>query len=278
MPWIWLLARLGALTAERVSFNRLGKGTSPLVTATVAYGGAALGLMLVALMVHRQAAYNPSAVYVAVIYTGSFFLYVWALSLGPLSVVAPWPIVTTLLLWLWHPEGGGWGMAGIIAIVAGGFLLAGGKTRVGAWRAIGLMLVSDVLLAWARILDQGRPAGPLFPYAATLFLVVGLLFVVAAVLTRQTDAIVRTLRERPVWSVVAAGANGTAYLTLIGLLQYWPPYLIEAMSGGAGILSVLVGVLWLGEAGIWPKTLGAIFMAGGGALLLTMHGSVISVQ
>jgi uncharacterized membrane protein len=269
MPWLWYGIRLLVLSGERIAFNRLGQGTSPLAAALVAYGGGALVLLPAALAIHHQlislAALGPGIVYAA-----SFMLYVWALVVGPLSVVAPWPAATALVLWAWHPQGGLLGIAGVVAVVAGGFVLTGfGGGR--QWTGVGLMLLSDGFLAWGRLLDTAlSPAQPL-AYAFTLYAVVGLLFLLGAGLAGQWAEAVRLVRRAPDWAVLAGGTNGAAYVTVIMLLQSWPPYLVESLSGVAGVLTVIAGVLWLREGGLTRKLLGSLLMTAGAGLLVALH-------
>ena len=272
MPGLWLLARLLALTGERLALNRLGAEGPPLAVAVVAYGGGALVLLPLAWAAHGHPL-NPAALLPGLVYTASFMLYTAALAMGPLSVVAPWPAVTALILWTWHPVGGMAALCGVALVVGGGFV-AGGGGSPRSWRPILLMVASDLFLAAARLLDQGRGGGPLFAYAFTLYAVVGGMLALAGVLTGQTGAVGQLLRRAPGWALSGAMANGGAYLTVVALLRYWPPYLVEALSGLAGVTTVAVGVFGLREGNKGRKLLGAASMAVGAGILALLHGTL----
>jgi hypothetical protein len=272
VPGLWLMARLIALTGERLALNRLGAAGSPLAVAVVAYGGGALVLLPLAWTVHGNPV-NPAALLPGVVYTASFMLYTGALAMGPLSVVAPWPAVTALLLWLWHPVGGVVALMGVGMVVGGGFV-ASGRGSGRPWGPILLMVGSDVFLAAARLLDQERSGGALFAYAFTLYAVVGGLLTGAALLVGQTRAVGQLVRRAPGWALSGALANGGAYVTVVALLRHWPPYLVEALSGWAGVSTVAVAVFGLREGDAWRKLAGAAAMTVGAGILALMHGAL----
>lgn len=280
LPFLLLLVRLAVLGAERVGFNRLGHGYPPIGAALIAYAGAALFLIPLAWGIHGSP-WDGRAALSAVVYAGSFFLYVWGLSVGPLSVVAPWPAATALILWLVRPMGSVSTVVGLVLMVGGGFWLTAGdghdpssQVRMG----VVLMLLSDMLLAAGRLLDAGRASGPLLPYAATLYGIIAGVFLVGAVAGRQWKAAWRQLQVRPLWAGVSAATNAGAYLSLIALLRYWPPYLVEALSGGAGVLAVIVGAVWLREGHLGRKVLASSMMVLGGGLLLAAYGRGLQVK
>jgi drug/metabolite transporter (DMT)-like permease len=270
MPWLVYVCRLAVLAGERVAFHRLGRRTPPLAVALVAYGGGAL-VLLPAAVVAPGPWVDRAAALPGVVYAGSFLLYTWSLAIGPLAVVAPWPAVTTLFLWIASPDGGVLGFSAVAAVMAGGFLLVGGEVRARS-RAVGLMLVSDALLAAARLLDQGRtPASPL-AYAFTVYLTVTVLFTLTAVLGRMGCESVRLVARDPGWAFVAAVSNGAAYVTVVVLLRWWPAYLVEALSAGAGVVTTGVAVAWLGERASPTQVAGAALMTAGAAALALLQG------
>ncbi len=270
--------RLTALTGERVSLNRVGTPAYPPAGALVAYGGGALALWGASLAMGPPA-WRGAALLPGLVYAVSFVLYAWALALGPLSVVAPWPAATALLLWLGHPGGGVAALGAVAGMVLGALLSAGrvGRRHLGP---IGLMLASDVALAVGRQLDAAAAAGSVLAYAASVYTVVALLLVGMVWVGRGGRLVARRLAERPGWSAVAGLANGAAYVTLVALLTYWPPYLIEALSGAAGVLTGAWGVLWLHEADGARRLAGAALVAGSAAVLvvLALHTGPIPVQ
>lgn len=270
--------RLAALTGERVSLNRVGTPSHPPAGALVAYGGGALALWGASLVM-GPAAWRMAALLPGVVYAVSFLLYAWALALGPLSVVAPWPAATALLLWLLHPAGGVAALSAVAAMVLGAILSAG---RGGARRQgpIGLMLASDLALALGRQLDAAAPTGSVLAYAASVYTVVALLLGGLVWVAGGGRLVWQRLVHRPGWSVLAGLSNGAAYVTLVALLTHWPPYLIEALSGAAGVLTGALGVLWFHEADGARRLAGAALVAGGAAVLVVvaLHTGPLPIQ
>lgn len=266
MAWFLYAARLLLLSSERLAFNRLGRGVPPLPATLVAYFGAAVALFAADVAAGGPIV-DPSAIPGVLIYSVSFTLYFWALSVGPLSVVGAWPAATALMLWIWHPEGGFQAFAGVVLVVMGGLVL-GGRLRLRAAVGIFIMLGSDASLAVGRLVDAHLAVGPPIAYAFTLFAGVSLLMGAVVAVSRGLGYAVRLARARPGWLLAAALVNGAAYLTLIGLLQHWPPYLVEALSGAAGLVTVALGVLVLGEGDGVRKGLGAVLLSLGSALLV----------
>ena len=266
--WILVGLRLAALTGERVSLNRVGTPSHPPAGALVAYGGGALALWgasrAMGPVEWRMAALLPGLVYAV-----SFLLYAWALALGPLSVVAPWPAATALLLWLARPAGGLAALAAVAAMVLGAVLSVGrgGARHLGP---IGLMLGSDAALALGRQLDVAAPLGSLLTYAASVYTVVALFLGGMVWAFGDGRLVCHRLGHRPGWSALAAISNGSAYVTLVALLTHWPPYLIEAVSGAAGVLAGALGILWLHEADGPRRLAGAALVAGGAVVLVVL--------
>ena len=269
MPWLLYALRLTVLTVERMAFHRMGEDGSPLGSALVAYGGGALVLLPLAWWDGRLV--DLGAVPSGLVYAGSFFLYLWSLQIGPLAVVAPWPAAAALMLWLWHPDGGVPALLGVVLLVAGGLISAGQSPKNGL-RAVAIMLVSDALLAWARFMDQGRAAGPPTAYAFTVFSVVAVVFLLAAIAANRVGEARTLLLRNPLWTILAALTNGTAYFTVVALLDYWPAYLLEALSGAAGVLTVMAAVVWLRDGQALRRLSGAALMAAGAGVLLALRG------
>ncbi len=269
--WALMCVRLAALTGERVGLNRVGTPANPPAGALVAYGGGAVVLWGGAWALGPPA-WQSAALLPGLVYGLSFLLYAWALALGPLSVVAPWPAAAALLLWLADPAGGVAALASVAAMVAGAVLAAG---RGGArhWLPIGIMLASDAALAWGRHLDASMQPGALLSYAASVYTVVALLMAALVWVGGGGALVRRQLARQPGWSAVAALSNGAAYVTLVALLRHWPPYLIEALSGAAGVMTGAVGVWWLREADAGRRLAGAALVgaAAAGLVALTLH-------
>jgi hypothetical protein len=261
-----MVLRVVALTGERAGLSRLGTPHEPLAGAAIAYGAGAAVLWVVELVVGGLRI-EPAAVWSGVWYAASFLFYAWGLALAPVSVVGAWPAATALMLWLAAPEGGVAALAAVVAMVAGAVLTtAGGGRRY--LPAIAAMLISDSLLVVARQLDAAHIAGNVWAYAATVYGVVAVLFLAGGWATGGGPTMWRQLVTSPWWSAGTGLANGGAYLALVVLLQYWPPYLVEALSGTAGLASVVSGIWWLGDGGGPARVWGAALVAGGAAALV----------
>jgi hypothetical protein len=270
LVWLLYAARLVLLTGERWAFNRLGADAPLWAAAWVAYAGGALVCILASLAT-GHVPFVASAVTGALVYSVSFLAYFGALQVGPLSVVGAWPAATALMLWLFRPDGGWAGLGGVNLVVLGALLLAGADWSARARRGIALMLLSDATLAVAREWDRVHVVA-LLPYAATIFSGVALVMGVGVLVTRQVSAVSDLVRRRPALSLAAGLSNGSAYWTLVALLQFWPPYLIEALSGAAGLLTVAVALATGREAAAPRKLVGAGLLALGGALLAWLRG------
>lgn len=269
MAWLIYAARLFLLSTERLAFNRLGAGRRALPAALIAYLGAALALLTAAL-VSGGPVLDRAALPGVLVYSVSFSLYFWALAVGPLSVVGAWPAATAIMLWLWHPEGGLLAFVGLLSVVVGGLVL-GGRLQLRASAGVFIMLASDAALAVGRELDRQRAVGPPIAYAFTLFAGVALVMGILVAAMGGLREGVSLVRERPLWAVMAAVTNGGAYLTLVGLLRHWAPYLVEALSSAAGLITVGLGVLLLGEGDGIRKALGATLLSLGSALLVLVE-------
>lgn len=266
--WLLMAARLAALTGERVGLNRVGTPTHPPAGALVAYGGGAVALWGAAWALGPPE-WRGAALLPGLVYGLSFLLYAWALALGPLSVVAPWPAATALMLWLANPVGGVAALGAVAAMVAGAVLVAGrgGVRHLGP---IGIMLASDAVLAWGRQLDAAIAPGAVLSYAASVYTVVALLMAGMVWVGGGGALVRRQLARQPGWSVVAALSNGAAYVTLVALLRHWPPYLIEALSGTAGVVTGVLGVWWFHESDAARRLAGAALVGAGAAVLVAL--------
>jgi len=269
VAWILYAARLLFLSTERLAFNRLGERRPALPAALVAYLGAAVGLFLAALASGGPLV-DARALPGVLVYSVSFTLYFWALAVGPLSVVGPWPAATALMLWLWHPHGGVLALGGVLSIIAGGLVL-GGPGAGQASTGIAIMLASDAALAVGRELDRQRAMGPPLAYAFTLFAGVAVLMGLLVTATGGLRTGFALARERPLWAALAAASNGSAYLTLVGLLRHWAPYLVEALSSAAGLITVGVGIFLLREGDGPRKAAGAGLLSLGSAILVLVE-------
>jgi hypothetical protein len=270
LVWLLYATRLVLLTGERWAFNRLGAGAPLWAAAWVAYAGGAL-VCVAASLTTGQVPFAASAVTAALVYSVSFLAYFGALQVGPLSIVGAWPAATALMLWLFRPDGGWAAFGAVSLVVSGALLLAGADWSARARRGIALMLFSDAVLAVAREWDRVHVTA-LLPYAATIFTGVAVVMGLGVLVTQQATAVRHLLRRRPALSLAAGFSNGSAYWTLVALLQFWPPYLIEALSGAAGLLTVAVALVTGRESAAPRKLVGAGLLALGGAFLAWFRG------
>jgi hypothetical protein len=263
--WALIALRIGALSLERVAFHRLGRGTQALAATMVAYGGAAVGLWIWALAmgdVHWVAqGFWPGA-----IYAGSFFLYTAALAEGPVGVVSGFANVTVLFLFVAHPHWDLGTMAGL------GFFLVGAAFLV-SWNeplshSVVWMVASGFLLACGRIMDMHQATLFSPSYAASLFTSVVLWLAIPTTFSRLWPAVARLTTSRASWALVASGANGLAYLTVLALLPRLYPHLLEAVSSWSAVATTLAAVWLLGEGQASRKVAGAFLITGGTTMLL----------
>lgn len=273
---LWIIARLGLLSSERVAFHGLGQRASSWSTMVVAYGGATVVLWIGCLVIGSghfvAASFWPGSVYAV-----SFALYTTALSRGEVGQVSAWANATPVLLFLWHPTGTGWAWVAVAGFALGAVWL-GGIRRGHVDAAVIWMVLSDVVLVVGRLLDASHTAYNPIDYAASLYLVVTVWMLLAMVFLGQGQATLKLLRERPLWSLFAAAANGGSYLTLFSLLKIMPVTLIEAVSALAGVGATVIGVLWFHEKGRRRKILASTVMTLATILLLYDHRGLLRVQ
>lgn len=268
---VLVVLRIVALAGERVAFHGLGQHRRVLPTALIAYGGAGVCLWLLMLFSGDIRLVGP-AFWTGAVYAVAFGLYTGALAEGPVSTVSPWANATTVLLFLISPTGGWLAWVGLALFSAGAlWLTEGGIERT---RAVFWMLASDVFLAAGRLLDARHMEFSPLSYAASVFLAVTLWLAVIVTIYGQWDAVRTQWADRRGWSVAASVTNAGSYGTLILLLRWLPPAVVESVSALASVVSTIAGIWWFRELGGPKKFFASVLMAAGSMILIYAHTRV----
>lgn len=255
--WSLILLRLGTLTGERVSFHGLGRGQNALATTVVAYGGAAVALWA-ACLIFGQFHWVGAAFWPGAIYAVSFALYTASLGEGPVGLVSGFANAAVVMLFMVQPRWDLLSLTGLGLFVLGSVLLLprGGRlTRSVVW-----MLLSGVALVGGRLLDASHLPVLSLPYAASLFTAVLMWLVVPITAYGAWGDVGRLVVERRSWAAAASVFNAVSYLTVLELLRYISPTLVEAVSACAGVAAVAAGVIAFREGDAAKKVAAAVLM------------------
>ena len=267
--WLLMALRVGVLAGERVAFHGLGRGRRALPTALIAYGGAGAWLWIACLVMHHVEWVN-GAILPGVVYALSFFCYTKALAQGPVGLVSAFANASVVMMFFIFPRWNAGSLFAMVFFIGGAWLILWGEFRASS--AVLWMLCSDGALVAGRMLDlKGLPAVSL-PYAATLFTVVALWLAIPALVGGEWPRARQLLGERPGWSFFASGCNGLSYLTVLELLRYVSPTLVEVVSAWAGVAATLAGVAVFGEAGAKRKVAAATLMTLATVMLISSQG------
>lgn len=258
------LIRIVTLSGERVALHRLGQRESGwLATMVIGFCGAAAVLWVMNLW-QGAGSWRLVTLWIGAIYAVAFSLYTAAMARGPVSVVSPWSNATVVILWLLHPSGGILAILSLTLFALGAFLLTGYKVSAPVlW-----MLLSDGLLALARIADVHHVAESPVAYATNLFTAISIWMIIPLFLARKLGLVTRLVRTEPGWSFIAASSNAAAYLALFCLLRFLHPAIVEAISAVASSVAAFFGVFFFHEGGAVRKTTSSICMTLGTVLLL----------
>lgn len=261
------MIRILTLSVERLALHELGKSRyGTLATMGVGFGGAAVVLWGLAFtqMGRGVPVWIPSAVWTGALYALAFAFYTASLVKGPLSVVSPWSNATVILLWLFHPAPDWLAWISLILFAAGAYILTNHEmTYPVIW-----MLVSDVLLALARLMDVHHVHQSAIAYSASIFTMIGLWMLVPIVVMGKAPSLIRMIHEEPGWSFVAASSNAAAYMALFVLLRWVHPAAVEAISAVGSSVAAILGVWFYHERHARRKVASAGLMAIGTVLLL----------
>lgn len=263
--WLALAGRVLGLGLERPLVKALGRGRNSYAATTLYFG---VGELLLVPFVAWQAFANPGyfqdidhwiiqAAITAVIYAVSFHTYVWALSVGEVSFLAPLYGTSFVFLYILDITFGDARFTlassmGILAVVAGvvflniapGLKLAQVLNPLAVLRQPGAwgMLVYAFGLAAGRMVDKSAAAtAPPLAYALcnnSLSVLAGLAILWA---TRKLPDLGSLIRDRSKIALIGAFAGMGAYVLLLVALDYFNPSVVEPVAQ----LSVLIAV-WLG--------------------------------
>lgn len=258
------IMRIFTLSSERIALNRLGQaGYGALATMGVGFGGAAIVLWIMEWWT-GTGGWVGATFWTGAIYALGFGFYTASLARGPLSLVSPWSNATVILLWLLHPTGNLLAWASLFIFSIGAFLLSSLEISY----PVVWMLISDGLLAIARLRDVHNVHQPSIAYAASLFTVIGGWMLIFLLLLGHVRPLLRLVWREPGWGFIAASSNAAAYLSVFNLLRWLHPAAVEALSAVASSIAALFGVYVYHEEQGKRKIASSILMTVGTILLL----------
>ncbi len=217
----------------------------------------------------------------------AYQIYVKAIRLSPLSLTIPFlaftPIFMPLTSWLILGAAevpGPQGLAGIVLVVAGAYLLHAGKVRgaglLAPLRAIarerGSLLMLGVAFVWsftANLDKMGIVASSRDLYFLAVHAVMVAAFGATLALSPERSGNWRNVRASfaPL-AVLGLLAAATLIFQGTALVRTRAPYVIAVKRSGL-LLSVLIGCLYFREGALRDRLLGGAVMAAGAALVLT---------
>ena len=289
--YLALIGRTVGLGLERPFVKALGRGRDSVAATTVYFGiGELLLLPLLAWQwlttpgyVGDISAWIGYALVAGVIYGISFHVYVWGLSVGEVSLLAP--LYGTMFIWLYAMDVAfgeaqlGWlPLLGILAVTLGVVFLniAPGRSlrdvlnpltvlrQPGAWG----MLVYAFGLALGRMVDkQAVDIAPpvLYAFIDNAPCVIG--GVLILVLRNRAGRLLSLGRER-FWIALAGSFAGMyAYVLMLIALDYFHPSTVEPVTQLSVLLAVGLGAWWFREP-LRTRWIAALLVVGGAVLLL----------
>ena len=289
--YLALAGRTLGLGFERPLIKSLGKGRNSIAACTLYFG---LGELMLIPVFAWQWAHDPGyaaqigawilpALITGVIYAISFHTYVYAMSVGEVSYLAP--LYATAFIWLYMLDVvfGNAHLAAVpisgIALVSLGFIflnLAPGRSvrealkttwtlhQPGTWG----MLVYSFGLATARMVDKS--AADIAPPVLYAFLNNSLSVLAGlAILAWQGrgGTIPALFRERGWVALIGAVAGMGAYVLMLVAIDYFNPSVVEPVTQLSVFLAMGLGAWWFGEK-IHTRLWAALFMLVGAYLLI----------
>jgi drug/metabolite transporter (DMT)-like permease len=293
--YLALLARTVCLGLERPLVKALGQGEDSVAATTVYFG---LGLVFILPLWVWQWLRDPAyfaqwqswlgaALLTGLIYAVAFHAYVWALSVGEVSYLAP--LYATAFLWLYaldlwrgnalfSTQAG----LGIIAVWLGVVLLnlpAAGAGPAGMLAALNPMtilrqpgawgmLVYAFGLATARTVDKSvAEVAPPLLYAFVNNLPCVLIGLLILAFRKQAMLPLALMRKKPGVAWLGAAAGIAAYIMLLLALDDFPPSTVEPVTQLSVFIAVALGGLWFHEP-VRTRWLPSLLVVLGAALLL----------
>jgi drug/metabolite transporter (DMT)-like permease len=293
--YLALFVRTVCLGLERPLVKALGQGEGSVAATTLYFG---LGCVFILPLWLCEWLRNPAyivnagawlgaALLTGLIYAAAFHAYVWALSVGEVSYLAP--LYATAFLWLyaldlWQGNASFSLQAGLgivtvwlgvvllnvplVRATAGGVLTALNPVTLlrqpGAWG----MLVYAFGLATARTIDKSvADVAPPLLYAFVNNLPCVLIGLGILAARRQTAEPLALLRRKPGIAWFGAAAGIAAYIALLVALDYFPPSTVEPVTQLSVFIAVALGGLWFHEQ-VRTRWLPSLLVVLGAALLL----------
>ncbi|MBN2080850.1 DMT family transporter [bacterium] len=289
--YLALLGRTVGLGLERPFVKALSRNRDSIAATTVYFG---IGELLLVPLILWQWAHDPAyaagiggwigwALLSGLIYAVSFHVYVYGMSVGEVSLLAP--LYATMFLWLylmdilWGEAVFGWlQLAGILAVMTGVVFLniAPGRNlaqvlnpltvirQPGAWG----MLVYAFGLALGRMVDkQAADIAPpvLYAFIDNAPCVLGGILLLA--LRGRAGRLIALGRERFWIAVVGSFAGMYAYVLMLVALDYFNPSVVEPVTQLSVLLAVGLGAWWFKEP-LRARWVAALLVAVGAVLLL----------
>ena len=289
--YLALAGRTIGLGLERPFVKALGRQRNAIAATTVYFG---IGELLLLPMLAWEWLSTPGyfaalpqwlpwALLSGAIYAVSFHVYVYGLSIGEVSLLAP--LYATMFVWLYamdllagHATFSWLAVAGIALVTLGIVTLniAPGRnlwqvlnpwhviTQPGAWG----MLVYAFGLALGRQVDK-QAAGIAPPVLYALIDNAPCVLAGIAILAFQGKAnlLGNLARERTWIAVVGAFAGMYAYVLMLVAIDYFPPSVVEPVTQLSVLLAVALGAWWFKEP-LRARWLAALLVIAGAVLLL----------
>jgi len=286
-----LLGRTVGLGLERPLIKMLGRDRNSVAATTVYFGtGEILLLPLIAWQWLSDPTYAsgigqwlPVALLAGVIYTISFQVYVHALSIGEVSLLAP--LYSTMFIWLYamdiifgDAKFGLLPMLGIAAVTLGVIFLNIEPGRsipeilnpLNVIRQPGAipMLIYSFGLALGRMVDKSAAAAAppvLYAFIANAPCVIfGIIYLAWM---GKADKLVSLGRERFWIAVIGSFAGMYAYVLMLVALDYYNPSTVEPVTQLSVLIAVGLGAWWFKEP-LRARWLAALLVVIGAVLLL----------
>jgi len=291
LGYLALIGRTVGLGLERPFVKALGQGRDSVAATTVYFG---IGEMLLVPLIVWQWLITPGyvgdfgawigyALLSGVIYGVSFHVYVWGLSVGEVSLLAP--LYGTMFIWLYAMDVAfgeaqlGWlPLTGILAVTLGVVFLgiAPGRSlrdvlnpltvlrQPGAWG----MLAYAFGLALGRMVDKqaaGIAPPVLYAFIDNAPCVIGGVLLLA--LRGRASRLITLGRER-FWIALGGSFAGMyAYVLMLVALDYFHPSTVEPVTQLSVLIAVGLGAWWFREP-LRARWLAALLVVAGAVLLL----------
>jgi drug/metabolite transporter (DMT)-like permease len=197
------------------------------------------------------------------------------------------PLLSSLVALLWLGESISYiGALGIVGVVSGVSLIAGGPKLITEWRRVGTL--NDTQLAAQRLRSAGLRYGVLTGLFIASYTVVDgyavKVLLMSPVLLHYFENLVRfalltpvVLRDRPTawllwrqqwkYALIVGTVTPISYVLVLYAMQTAPLSLVAPAREVSMLFAALIGGHLLGEGERWLRVLGAVLIAGGVIML-----------